>query len=241
MVNVFVVVIASFDNPYFIDFIKMRKLQFKAQNIPHCFVFEGDCPPTYQRDIHDIFFPKVKSIKNELHLNMTLKFLKSLQIIDETKYDYIVRVNISTYLNMDILSKKLEGEPRTNYIGGHTLKFPLPDWTVQPTGNVHFVSGTCMIFSSDVIGKMKQVHYDSFELETHTDDVVLSHLAKQAGANVKTHSMNVVKWDMPSPQELERDYIYRCKHFSSDPEMRREDVLKWIFLLKQLNGIDYSI
>lgn len=234
MVNIFVIVIASFDNPYFIDFIKIRKLQFKAQNIPHCFVFEGDCPGTYERDIHDIFVPKVKSkfnTKNEQYLNMTLKFLKTLQLVDEQQYDYIVRVNISTYLNMNLLSKKLESEPRTNYIGGNTLEFPLSDWSIQPTGNVKFVSGTCMIFSKDIIYKLKQIHYDNPDLETHTDDVVLSYLAKKEGANITHHKMNVIKWNMPTKEELSRDYIYRCKHFSSDPEMRRDDVLKWIFLL----------
>jgi hypothetical protein len=58
-------------------------------------------------------------------------------LLDE--YDYVIRVNSSTFINMDIIRNFLEDKPRSNIYAG----FFHPNW--------HFVSGACIIFSRDVL------------------------------------------------------------------------------------------
>ena len=116
--RVFVFVLASFEADSYFHFIQMRKEIFSKYNIPHMFLFENEPPSYYACDSNDYvldrekfaFDPTITLIPG-FHPLMIVKFLKGLQKIDFSKYDFILRINLSTYINfpatLKILSESL--------------------------------------------------------------------------------------------------------------------------------------
>ncbi len=117
--SIFVFVIASFGNPVYYDMIKMRKLQLEKYKIPNMFLFDGPCPENYKPDENDVFydppqepFPVEFTVPNrQLNPHMIIKFLKAIKQTTLDKYKFIIRVNLSTFINFPILLKTLQETP----------------------------------------------------------------------------------------------------------------------------------
>jgi hypothetical protein len=244
MARIFVIVIGSFNLPCFYEFIRMRKMQLNKYKIPHMFVFDSPIPETYTPDSTDVFFEKVSKpypVENQKNMHslampphMSIKFLKSLQHIDETQYDYIIRCNLSTFIHFPKLIEYLETITIRPYAGGRLMKFQLPDWAVNPHDPIEFISGTCMIFSSDVIRFFKAVPIHSYILYEHEDDVVLSFLAKLVSNKFYNIPMVLLENDRyPEQGEIDSFALFRIKHYID----RDKDVEKWRFLLAKLDNL----
>lgn len=82
-------------------------------------------------------------------------------------YDYVIRSNISTIINFEILVPLIQKEP-IEYGGGLLWKHEYP---------IEFISGTCIIFSNQVFNKLVQ-YKDNFD-RTLIDDVSIGKFIKE--------------------------------------------------------------
>lgn len=140
------VIIITHDSEPYTVFDELRQSYFLKHNIPHVF------------------------IKNDSNLyNMFGTFINFLkQNNDLINYDYIVRINSSTFLNIELFEQYLNTFPTTNcyagYFGGIINNIELPK------KNTDFISGTCITFSKDVIHKLTQTVQINYNKE---DDLVI--------------------------------------------------------------------
>ncbi len=102
------------------------------------------------------------------------KTLQAMNIFDCNEYDYVIRSNISTIVNFDLLINYLSKNV-IEYGGGHIFNLT---WTDPQYGIVdhsyygtNYVSGTCIILSKNIVKKIKE---NSNQLiQTIVDDVAI--------------------------------------------------------------------
>jgi len=212
----FVTIISSFDKPIYLEYIRLRKIILKKYKIDHIFLHSGNPPPDYQIDEHDYFYDGPLD-QTHFKTHMIKKFLKTLKNYES--YDYIIRINLSTWINFPLLlSDPLLNEPRNvPLLAGNIMFVPIYDWSLYPEGIVYtFCSGTCMIFSSDVIHELSKVSLDDSRLDTHFDDVILSYLTQKLVPNFNRKQIDSTYWieDKTTPLDeykLKNSMIVRIK------------------------------
>jgi hypothetical protein len=117
--DIFIFVIASFGDPVYYDMIKMRKLQLQKYGISNMFVFDGPFPNDYTPDQNDVCytppqepFPVDFTVPyRSINPHMIIKFLKAIKTVDLSKYKFIARINLSTFVNFPLLLNKLQQTP----------------------------------------------------------------------------------------------------------------------------------
>jgi len=238
--RIFIYIIASFGDPVYNQLIKLRKLQLSKYNIHHYFLFDEEPPVDYTIDANDIYLKKenIESLaKINSHMNpfMIQRFLKGLQLIDEKQYDYIIRVNISTFINIDILLKELEDKARSKFAMSHIIYQNLSEWDEYSIHTLRLFSGTCIIMSSDVISYLKSINIYSEILHKHNDDTVLSHLINQYIKDYSSINLCFLETNICCDElSLKKYFVFRIKNNID----RNYDILHWIFLLKQIDNIE---
>jgi len=89
------------------------------------------------------------------------KLMKTLFLINPKSYDWIVRVNVSTYLNVNLIDKILQHSPSEEFLYAGTL-FSQP-WILD---KMPFLSGEYMIFHKtqvDILKKFYKANQDFFD------------------------------------------------------------------------------
>ena len=240
--KIMIFVIASFENPAYIDFIKMRKLQFQKYNIPHAFVYDGPNHELFQDPVTDIFYEKPPPPENIVHphLNphMIMKFMKAVRGVNVSNYTFVIRINLSTYINIPLLLTYLQGLSVDKTAAAYTMKHTLPDCSLDfyKTNPIHLLSGCAMIFTMDFVRFLQAYDLSNRAiLHMHCDDVVLSHLAKEYGCNF-VHIPMLHWWFDDHVAELQQAILIRCKN----DHCRMVDVQKWKYLLHVNDSIEYD-
>ena len=121
----------------------------------------------------------------ESYINILLKTLEALEYINthfKNKYDFVVRSNISTIINLDNLYKYLLSCPDTNLYTGGTVESL--QWLLQPYEisekkqenrndyyGLKYIQGTGIIMSNDVVNKILKIK-ENIEYDI-VDDVKL--------------------------------------------------------------------
>ena len=234
--KLFVFIIASFNEPVYIELIKLRKLQLKKLAIPHYFVFDDIPPPEYTTDENDLFFEKVIPVKPALvnpHMNpfMITKFLKALKMINESEYDVILRINISTFVDFEKLRFEL-GSLQRPYAAAHLIHQTLDNHFngIYKYNPLTLLSGTCIAMTSEIITFLKTIDLNLDVLSELNDDTVLSHL-------IQTFTRNVYNIDM---QFLENIYlnedIGKFSLFRIKCQDRYDDIVIWKNILKHFES-----
>lgn len=236
-----IICIASFNEPHFEELIRLRKLQYKKYNIPLYVVYDEIPPDTYIPDDQDIYIPKwtcsQKAFNSPLNPFMIQRFLQTSMYIDLDQYEYIVRVNISTYIHIHNLLTALQSFPRTQFCGGHLVNIHLTDWSFYTGNSTEIVSGTCMIFSQDVYKYVLTLDLDDPLCYSHNDDVILSHYTKQYVKQFHYIPMKFLETDVLCSVEDMRNYcLFRIKHYKD----RKCDIIHWKNLLCLIDGIQYK-
>ena len=232
--DIFIFVIASFGDTIYDELIRMRKLQFKKYNIPHMFLYDTVPPENTILDESDIVFQRPSlthtvNVHPELNPHMTMKFIDGLHRIDERKYKYVVRVNVSTFIDFQELLTMLSKDMYPiKFAAGYLMCIDIPDWSIDHTDPYEFISGTCMIFSSDVIEFLKTMKLDDPLYYTHNDDVIISYLVKKYCNSLAHINMS---WS-----DEDKCCLYRIKNDYD----RSDDIKKWSSLLNSIDSI-YSV
>jgi len=255
--KIFVFVIASFNKPIYLDLIRYKKMQLIKYNIPHYFVFD-DCPPSnYVFDEHDLFFEKdqinlptiyfpeqscvaspSKRVCPSQNPHMIRKFLKALKYINEENYDFIVRTNLSTFINIPKLCKELyEYKNEKCMVLAPIFNQHLPDWEEFNDGKKSFKLfwGTCIMMSTDLIYWLKLIDLQSPILYKHNDDTVLSYILDKILHKTHDYFIRVCNTNANiNDYELEWTTLYRIYN-SND---RSHDIIHWKYLLKNIDNIE---
>lgn len=131
-------IILTYDNNLYnyFDSIKRKYLDQKKED--YYFVYNGTDHSKHALDEKSYNYFSDVSHPSGIPV-MFDKFVDVIKsgLLDE--YDYVIRANSSTFINMDVVRNFLKNSSRNNVYAG----FFFPDW--------HFVSGACIIFSKDVL------------------------------------------------------------------------------------------
>jgi mannosyltransferase OCH1-like enzyme len=153
----------------------------KHQNIDTYFVTFNE-----EQMEHIVIKDNIIYIKgSESYINILLKTLEALEYINthfKNKYDFVVRSNISTIINLDNLYKYLLSCPDTNLYTGGTVESL--QWLLQPYEisekkqenrndyyGLKYIQGTGIIMSNDVVNKILKIK-ENIEYDI-VDDVKL--------------------------------------------------------------------
>lgn len=190
----------------------------------------------------------------ETYFNILFKTIESIDhLINkvQNKYDFVIRSNISTLINLDNLYNYLTKMPNKNiYTGGtkETLGWDLAECEV--TGKqVHkrsdyrglrYIQGTAMILSGDVVEKIINIK-DSIEYDI-VDDVKLALVIKEYLPNVYENMENVPFAEISCNYNKNSVFIRNkenpfIKNGNRQPDIVAMDTIINTYLLKPKNTI----
>lgn len=106
--------------------------------------------------VEDILYSDIK----EDVMTVGFKTIDAFQRINNENYDYVIRTNLSSYLNVHKLVQFLMDKPRNSFWSG--------------LGDVNFSSGACYILSKDIVQLI--LKYKNLWDHLKIDDVALSHM-----------------------------------------------------------------
>ena len=169
----------------------------------------------------------------ETHLNILKKTVKSFELINKTHdYDFCIRTNISTIVDINNLNKFLNSIPKTNiYCGGCVYlidRLDIPFGVVDKSffGKL-FVQGTSIILSKDIVqsmcNKKDKINYNII------DDVSIGLFIEEYHNNILADSKkNNAKFNFTGQYDLNAVF-YRNKHNN-----RSSDILFMEFIIKNI-------
>jgi hypothetical protein len=167
-----VFIISSRNNPCYEKFDSIRRKHLKSLAIPYKILLNGALPEGYVLQDDEEYTPE-----EEMTPTMTLKFLRGCRRLAEDGLpDFIIRVNSSTFVDFNRITRLLTVLPSEKCLAGHNMHMK------EESGITEFMHGTAMIFSKDVIQYLLDVQYYPSEnkcINDYADDVSLSIIAKQ--------------------------------------------------------------
>lgn len=223
--RIYVFVIGSFEQPCYAEMLRMRRQQMEKLGIHHLFLLDGIKPDDFELGPNDLWIEKNPAFDPKaMNPHMIVKFLKGLRAVDLSKYDFIVRVNASTYIQFSELFSLLATWPRSAVAGGYLLTQGIQSLRLD---RFQFVSGMCMIFSSDVAQYLQDLTLD---LEIYTksyDDVILSFMIKDIVKSwIHVPFIFYNGENLRMPRKINRPF-HRVRHTD-----RKNDILVWRELLR---------
>lgn len=133
-------VVLTYDAPLYNYFDGIKRKYLEKNNEEFLFVYNGT-----DNAKHNIENKTYNYYTDTIHPSgipaMYDKFIDLIKSGLLAEYDFVIRVNSSTFINTNIIRQHLQNKDNDVYMG-----FFHPDW--------NFVSGACMIFSKDVIRKI---------------------------------------------------------------------------------------
>jgi hypothetical protein len=143
----------------------IKRVQFAE--LPHLFVYNE--PTDRPKNITDVIYLSAAEHPSGIPM-MFRKFIYCLRNhIDSPAWDacsYIIRSNSSTFINLPILREYLSHLPATRCYAGSIM-------------NNAMISGTCIVFSRDVVDIIIK-YSKKFDFHEY-DDVVISEIMKYSG------------------------------------------------------------
>jgi hypothetical protein len=145
------------------------------------------------------------------------KTIQALNILDLTKYDYVVRTNLSSVVDYPRLQDHLSSVPKSNYYAGVVMDY----------GPRKFCSGALFILSTDVAQIfVGDVEYSKSRLN---DDVYMAFSIQDKIKGIKLANLNRLDDSDSSDSKF---FHYRFK-----TENRMKDTIRHRSMVEQLCGI----
>lgn len=191
----------------------MRREQCKKFNIPVLFLYNGVAPEGFQFREDERVLAEPKHIPGQF-----IKFHIACKEIVETygeNYDYLIRCTSAGFVDFNKLHILLSYLPKQRC---HAGRFCWNDYGV-------YMSGPCMIFSSDVIKKFAEMpayHQRVFE---HSDDVMISQAVREFAefSDINFYWTDLHgRTEMPTHETVGKlrpwDIIFRVKNYGAKSE-----------------------
>lgn len=133
-------VILTYDAPLYNHFDAIKRKYLEQKNEDFLFVYNGT-----DNTKHNLSVNTYNYFSDIVHPSgIPVMFDKFVDVVKSgmlDQYDFVIRVNSSTFINIDIIKEQLNDKQNNIYMG-----FFYPNW--------NFVSGACSIFSQDVLRKL---------------------------------------------------------------------------------------
>jgi hypothetical protein len=134
----YVFIISSRNDPLYEQFDNMRRKQMKALSVQYKFLLNGELPEGYCLADDEELSPDASFTPG-----MFMKFYNACKLLD-SDYDFIIRVNSSTFINFFGIPSFLAHLPKEKCRAGYPLTFYHDKHRL-------FIAGYAMVFSKDVI------------------------------------------------------------------------------------------
>jgi hypothetical protein len=135
-------VILTHDNPLYNHFDSIKRQYLEKNNEDFIFVYNGT--DTTKHNLKNNTFNYYSDIVHPSGIPVMFeKFIDTINSGSLNDYDYVVRVNSSTFIDLKQIRQNLIDKIENIYMG-----FFYPNW--------NFVSGACSIFSKDVLKKLTE-------------------------------------------------------------------------------------
>lgn len=191
--------ILTYDDPLYNKFDSYKRSYLNKFNPNFLFVYNSNNPTNYDPQ-NKIYNYNSKHPYNASGIpSMFEKFIDVIKsgLLDD--FDFVIRENSSTFVNMNLVTQHLCEKQNNLYMG-----FFEPNW--------QFVSGACIILSKDVIVKIAQ-HYSKVS-SFQEDDVAIGKIMNLLNIS-KTH-LERASYDnrvsIPTTNEI--------KHALTKPQIR---------------------
>jgi hypothetical protein len=164
--------------------------------------------------------------------SMMIKILDFIEFYKEQDFDYLMKVNTGSYVDVDRLFSFLEDKPRKKFYCG----------TPGRLIDIHFVSGSGIIFSRDLALLMAK-NRNEFGVE-HIDDVAIGLFMQNNGVEIYPKAIRLtyhgdgkilqIGEDVIPEPEFDYNKVYHYRLRSKDGE-RDVDCAHMHRLFKELN------
>jgi hypothetical protein len=160
--SVFFVILASYNHGVYEHMIEMRRQQLKKYNVPYIFVIDGELGGRELKD-DEIYFERTKEIEQKTRIaqklpkdapvetcNMLFKFQDALILLKDRhpQITHILRLDVSTFVNMKLLSKSYGSLPKEKSLLGNGS---YGSWSPFDKSTKDYLSGTAIMLSMDVV------------------------------------------------------------------------------------------
>jgi hypothetical protein len=210
-----------------------RKYYNSLQNVKTIYYTFSDNITTPYLLREDILYIKGKETYLPGILDKTIKaFIYSYKYLDIDSYDYIVRTNISTIVNFNLLRHNLK---LNNLDYGGSLKLTLA-WLDKASGIVDkrywgldYISGTAIIFSNKFFKKMvRDILYNNKKVNYSViDDVSIGLFVRDNYPDIKLISMDNLYTD-------NKPYNRHTVFYRNKNENRDNDIINMNQIVSQL-------
>ena len=232
----YVAVLASYDLPVYSSMIDFRRRQLDKYNVPHIFILDGPHPP--QPLLSDeIFIPADTKLLEEKGLGrvpLTFAWIifklhmwaQDFIANDNLKHiTHVLRTNVSTYVNMKELLRRLPTFSKTKcHLGTEFYNM----------SGVRYLSGTAVLYSRDVIEAFANIDIrENDEAFGLLDDAAMCAFLKPFPPRSAFPLNRVYAKDVQTKTE-DKDIMFRIKD-SRDRTIY--DVKVWKALLKRYDDI----
>ena len=222
------------ESEYYNNMLKIQQSYVHKHNDVDAFFIKFDNLQNDDIVIND----DIISVKGEeLYLSILDKTIKSFELLLPNNYDFFIRTNISTIIDIEKLICYLENMPRTNFYGGTTLKKlcwydPLAGIIDRRYWGLCYFVGYNIILSADLV-KTMVINKNKFKYSI-IDDVAISIFLYE---NVSECIINLPKYpftpiiftNINNYNEIEKKYIiYRNKTDNN----RNDDIIMMNHILK---------
>lgn len=198
------------DKEPFREFDRVKRDYYRKNNVNFSFIY-NDCEDyNYVEDKEDIMYriglsPDYQHRLNTTYMNdagipaMLNKFIAEIKKPEYEEYDYIIRSNSSSFINIANLEKTLNSGVigPSNYGGWHYDK--------QFFG-MSFMSGTMIVIPKQIISKINS--QDVSRYSHHCDDVALGYIIEEMCGGIPVA--------LPSPHECMASDIDYIRHYIDD-------------------------
>lgn len=161
--------ILTYDKPLYNMLDHIRQLYFESIHEHYLFVYNGtDLSKNNLAENKINYFSDVKQ-----HAGIPAMYYKFIDLIESnmlSEYDFVIRVNSSTFLNMPVLKNILSNLN------------PLDDvWAGFYDHNWQFISGSCIVFSQSTLKKLIS-NKNTFNVNVE-DDVLIGQILTSQGVS----------------------------------------------------------
>lgn len=249
--NFFVLILYSEDKPEYTQMRDILRSYHKYMGIPYLFYdYKEDLESEFKEE-HDILYirPPIGFNKERDSflpgiLNKTLRALSYVK--EKYNYDYIVRTNISSIMNYNLMNAYLDRFPvdyvgPTNYTGfNFDLKSGLTEEKRRTYANVQWVAGTAIVMSEECVSLLVSKSEDVMSLEMIDDVGIGCFLWPYFSKNLKMGQMghDITCHSGDSFKNSDNFVLYRNRNIHED---RDKDVMKMCAIVRMLTKNDVNI
>jgi len=206
-------VIMTYDTPLYSHFDKIKRNYLNKKNEDFYFLYNGT-----DTSLHNIEKRQINYFCNTPHpAGIPTMFHKFMHLIESgllNDYDYVIRCNSSTFVNIDMIREKIKTASKELFMGYFD-----PGWD--------FVSGTCIIFSKNILQQLFNYrHKANVYIE---DDVAIGRVLTSMGIQ-KTHVDMYLFTDrqkLPDDDEIKQALTYPLVRIRNEPNRLAIDTGIW--------------